>query len=92
MWTTPWSCHYTYIEKVAKRCLKTQQRGDKGQEDYKSQISDFIALDITLTLAHYVGGNILKIVIGTIFRRIVRVWIIDIQSKKKKNNKTKQSN
>lgn len=29
------------------------------------------------------GGNILKIVIGNIFRRIVRVWIIDIQSKNK---------
>ena len=29
------------LEKVAKRCLKTQQRGDKEKKDYKLEISEF---------------------------------------------------
>ena len=43
------------IEKVAKRCLKTQQRDDKEKNDYKLQISEFHhSLQITLTIVHYV--------------------------------------
>ena len=35
------------------------------------------------------GGDILKIVIGTIFRGIIPVWISDIQSKKRKKQEKK---